>query len=61
MPKTVTFAECPTVHLLLETEDYRIARQGQWIRQRRVFEHRVRQLEILLGPILCYANKSLKV
>ena len=49
--KHVTFLEYPTVHLLIEDEDYRIARRGTWILQRRVFERRVRHLESILGPI----------
>jgi hypothetical protein len=49
--KRVTFAVHPTVHLLIEDEDYRIAHRGTWILQRRIFEQRIRHLESLLRPI----------
>jgi len=48
----VVFAESTTVIYLDDNEYHRRARVGTWIMKRRIFEHCVRRLELLLGHVL---------
>ena len=50
--RRVVFAENNTIIYLDDDEDWRITRRGTWIMQRRIFEHCIRQLDILLCQVL---------